>query len=320
MIASPNQSVRASMLRLPVFAACAAGLAVATTCVAAPVYSNDFETGLNGMTVGGVLVAGTRFSLPIDGGGLSSPNQSMWMGRMGYGINKLPSSKEIVSLSLSGLKPGATYSVAFDLLVGASWDGAAQGYGFDLWYFAVDGTRLVDTSFSNGDQGRDYGAYSPQRYTDTTFTTPNTADVPAFRGAEFSRREGPGYSGYYGIYYFGHGAGNPVLTIVAAGATATLEWARYSGTQNFGDSGDEYWALDNVVVDGPPGAVCAGDLNANGFVDDADFQVFVVQYDIVDCSDPEMKPGCPADLNADGFVDDLDFVLFAAAYNQVICP
>jgi hypothetical protein len=178
-------------------------LAVATACVAAPVYTNDFETGLNGMTVGGVLVTATRVSLPVDGGGLNSPNQSMWMGRMGSGINKSPSSKEIVSLSLSGLKPGDTYSVAFDLLVGASWDGAGQGFGFDLWYFAVDGTRLVDTSFSNGDQGRDYGAYSPQRYTDTAFTTPNTGDVPAFRGAEYSRREGPGSSGYYGIYYLG---------------------------------------------------------------------------------------------------------------------
>jgi len=318
MAASTNKNVRPSISRAGVFAAWAASLTAATVTVAAPVYSNDFETGLNGMTIGGVLVTATRASLPVDGGGLSSPNQSMWMGRLGNGIAKAPSSKEIVSLSLTGLQPGATYTVAFDLLVGASWDGAAQGYGNDLWYFAANGTRLIDTSFSNGDQGRDYGAYSPQRYTDSSFTTPISADVPAFSGAEFSRREGPGYSGYYGIYYFGRGAGNPAPSFVATGATATLEWTRYSGTQNFGDSSDEYWALDNVVVDGVPGSACTGDLNSDGFVDDADFQIFVVQYDIVVCGDPGMAPGCPADLNADGFVDDADFVLFAAAYNQLI--
>lgn len=295
-------------------------LLLASVSVAAPVYSNDFETDNGGMTPGGVVVTLTRVSLPIDGAGLNSPNQSKWLGKIGSGINKGPTSKEIVTLSLAGLQPGATYSVAFDLLVGASWDGAAQGYGNDLWYFAVDGVRLIDTSFSNGDQGRDYGAYSPQRYTDLHYSTPLGTDVLAFSGSEFSRREGPGYSGYYGIYYFGHGAGNPAPSFVAAGASATLEWTRYSGPQNFGDSGDEYWALDNVVVDGPPGAVCAGDLNSDTVVDDADFQVFVVQYDIVICGDPGMLLGCPADLNADGFVDDADFSLFAVAYDQVVCP
>jgi hypothetical protein len=55
-------------------------------------------------------------------------------------------------------------------------------------------------------------------------------------------------------------------------------------------------------------------------VDDADFQLFAVAYDLLDCADPAMPAGCPADLNADGFVDDLDFQLFAVAYDQLICP
>lgn len=305
---------------------CAAGLAasvgvsVGASALGAPVYSNNFETGIGAFTNAGVQPTLTRFSLPTDGGGVNGPNQSMWLGRMGYGIDKAPASKEIVNLTVTGLVPGSVYTVSFDLLVGASWDGAAGGYGTDNWYFAADGTRLVDTSFSNGDQGRDYGAYSPQRYTDSNYTSPAGPDVLAFTGAEYSRREGPGYSGYYGIYYFSHGVGNPVLTFTATSSSATLEWARYSGANNFGDSGDEYWALDNVIVDGAAGAPCSGDLNADGFVDDGDFVLFVSAYNILDCADPAMAPGCPADLNGDGFVDDGDFVLFVVAYNTLVCP
>jgi hypothetical protein len=88
-------------------------------------------------------------------GGLSSLNQSMWMGRLGAGIAKSTTNKEIVRLSVSGLTPGQAYTVAFDLLIGASWDGAASGYGTDAWYFSANGIRLVDTIFSNGDQGTD---------------------------------------------------------------------------------------------------------------------------------------------------------------------
>jgi len=223
-------------------------VAISSPASAQTIYTNDFESNTAGFTNAGVLPSLTRTSLPSDGGGLGSLNQSMWLGRLGEGVAKSTSNTEIVNLAVSSLTPGQAYTVAFDLLIGASWDGAAVGYGTDAWYFSVNGTRLVDTMFSNGDQGRDYGAYSPQRYTDTHYADPNPPDVGAYTGAEFSRRNGPGYSGYYGIYYFSHGTGNPNLTFTASGATAMLEWARYSGGQNFGDSGDEYWALDNVVV------------------------------------------------------------------------
>jgi hypothetical protein len=212
------------------------------------VFQNDFETGTSGFTAGGALPALTTTSLPTDGGGLGSANPSHWLGRLGANVAKSSTNVEIVDLQLSGLQTGAVYTVRFDLLIGASWDGAASGYGPDAWYFAVNGNRLVDTYFSNGDQGIDYGAYSPQRYSDTHYADPNGPNLPAFTGAEFHRKDGPGYSGYYGIYYFSHGAGNPTLSFTATGPTAQLEWARYSGANNFGDSGDEYWALDNVAV------------------------------------------------------------------------
>lgn len=292
-------------------------LVVAGAAHGAPVYVNNFEVDAAGFTNAGVLPALTRYSLPRDGGGLNSANQSMWLGRLGYGIGKAPSSKEIVNLTVSNLVPGTVYTVSFDLLVGASWDGAASGYGADAWSFAVDGVKLVDTMFSNGDQGVDFGAYSPQRYTDTHYADPNGPDVKAFTGAEFSRKDGPGYSGYYGIYYFSHGAGNPVLTFTAGARSAVLEWARTS-PGNFGDSGDEYWALDNVVVDGQLG--CAGDLNNDAMVDDSDFVLFLAGYNILDCADPAMASGCPADLNGDDVVDDADFVVFIVAYDRLVCP
>ena len=218
------------------------------------VFSNNFETNTAGFTASGSLTTLIRVSLPTDSGGPSSSNQSMWLGKLGDGIGKSGAIDEIVTLPLSGLVTGQTYSVQFDLLIGASWDGAAGGYGPDSWLFAVNGTRLVDTIFSNVQQGVDAGAYSPQRYTDTYYSSPNGPDVPRFSGADASYYTVPGYANDYGIYHFGHGAGNPILQFQATGPTATLEFARYGNT---GDSADEYWALDNVRITGAAAPVSA---------------------------------------------------------------
>lgn len=65
--------------------------------------------------------------------------------------------------------------------------------------------------------------------------------------------------------------------------------------------------------------LCASDFNCDGFVDDADFSIFSVAYDLLICEDPSMPPMCPADVNADGVVDDVDFSLFAVAYDSLLC-
>ncbi|MBS0190828.1 MAG: hypothetical protein U0573_02910 [Phycisphaerales bacterium] len=65
---------------------------------------------------------------------------------------------------------------------------------------------------------------------------------------------------------------------------------------------------------------CRADLDLDAQVDDKDFSLFVVAYNLLDCADPTMPAGCPADLNSDGFVDDADFVLFVAAYDELLCP
>jgi len=96
------------------------------------------------------------------------------------------------------------------------------------------------------------------------------------------------------------------------GASANSNYMFFNGL--FADAS---FSLDIEII---ANAACTGDLNNDGFVDDADFTIFVVAYNILDCADPAMASGCPADLNADGVVDDADFVLFVPAYNELICP
>lgn len=211
------------------------------------VYSNNFESNTNGFAASGSLSTTNRSSLPTDNGGLGSANQSMWLGRLGAGIAKSDSNFEIVTLTLSGLTPGQAYAIAFDLFIGASWDGSANGFGPDSWRLTIDGVSLVNTTFSNTQQGVNAGAYSPQRYSDSTYTSTTGADFNRFTGADvfFSVNQGGNYAPDYAIYYFGRGAGNPFLSFTASASTATVEFTRYGNTS---DSGDEYWALDNVQV------------------------------------------------------------------------
>ncbi|MGH7245015.1 MAG: hypothetical protein ACREJD_16490 [Phycisphaerales bacterium] len=87
----------------------------------------------------------------------------------------------------------------------------------------------------------------------------------------------------------------------------------------------EYLAVSSLEVPATalpctPANPCPCDLNGDGFVDDADFVIFVNAYNILDCADPFMPAGCPADFNGDGFVDDADFVIFVPAYNELVCP
>jgi hypothetical protein len=233
--------------KLPQIAVVLLVLALPSMATAQVVFSNDFESNTNGFTPGGSLPALTRTSLPTDSGGISSANQSMWLGRLGSGIPKSGAIDEIVTLNVSGLNPGRLYSVAFDLFIGASWDGSAGGFGPDSWRFAVDGTRLVNTTFTNGNAGQEYGAYSPQRYSDTTYTSLTGPDYGKFTGADASFTTGSccNYGLHYGIYKFSRGAGNPQLTFRPVGTDVVLEFARFGATT---DSGDEYWALDNVQV------------------------------------------------------------------------
>ena len=63
---------------------------------------------------------------------------------------------------------------------------------------------------------------------------------------------------------------------------------------------------------------CVADLNGDGFVEDADFTLFLRAYDTLLC--PPAPSACAADFNLDGFVDDQDFEVFVVQYEELICP
>jgi hypothetical protein len=103
----------------------------------------------------------------------------------------------------------------------------------------------------------------------------------------------------------------------------------FDGTNVSGSAGKRALDDPDSITGGNVGALvslytyrlpCPADLNNDDLVEDADFSVFVVAYDLLACSDPAMPSGCPSDLNRDGSVDDTDFSLFAVAYDALLCP
>jgi hypothetical protein len=221
---------------------------------AGTVYSNDFEdsaTAFDSLTPSGKLTALSTFTLPTDSGGISSANHSTWLARLGLSVAKVVSTPEIVTLSLSGLTPGAGYVVSFDLFIGGSWDGSAGCCGPDEWALKADSganhTTLVDATFSNcGYPTGICGLGGPQTYSDATpLAGRSSTTFHPEMGADFFSDSSGNYSLDYGIYYFSHGTGNPTLSFTAGDTTGTLIFERISGNT---DSSDEYWGIDNVTV------------------------------------------------------------------------
>lgn len=107
-------------------------------------------------------------------------------------------------------------------------------------------------------------------------------------------------------------------TVTAAPAGWTLEnaWAigddgRIAGTGSYLGVPRAF-----LLAPGNCGGACIGDLDCNGFVDDADFVRFAANYDLYTVPPADGA----ADFNLDGFVDDHDFVIFAGVYDRFICP
>lgn len=208
---------------------------------AATIYSNDFETNTNGFDTSSTT------TLPTDGSPIDSPDtSSTWLGRF--------SGSDCATLTLNGLTAGTTYTVAFDLFIGRSWDGDNTSFGPDRWSLTTDASSspLVDTSFNNHIPSDGLGGFNyTQSYSDTSFV--GISSNSSFTGADVLRGaiEEPNFEdrfNRYGIYYFGHGAGNPVLTFVATGSTNTLTFCSFA----LQGVSDEFWAIDNVSVSSVP--------------------------------------------------------------------
>ncbi len=105
------------------------------------------------------------------------------------------------------------------------------------------------------------------------------------------------------------------VSIVETGNGRSSTFANFNGSNSPGHVSAVYdpWTAQVRLN-------CRADLNGDGQVDDADFVIFVFEYNVLDCASPEMPYGCQADLNYDGVVDDSDFVMFASAYNDLLCP
>ncbi len=128
-----------------------------------------------------------------------------------------------------------------------------------------------------------------------------------------------------------HTAGSGALLIglfksVSQPAPLPPASTRWIIEQTAGDLGpvgrdDSYgWGLVNVRAAAQylyGRAICRGDLNADGQVDDTDFVLFVSFYNDL------LSPGgawTGGDLNGDAVCDDSDFVRFANSYDQLLCP
>jgi len=219
------------------------------------VYQNDFETDTNGFSATSTTVLAT------DASGFSNPaNTSTYLGQFNNGP---------VTLTLNGLNVGSTYNLAFDLFIGRSWDGNAtldgdgtQNVGPDHWSLTATGTNtatFVDTTFmalvktddSANPSGGILNDYT-QNYSDSNPIGPGI--YGQFEGADVVYTGG-NVAGHwhdrYGIFYFGHGVGNPNPTFVATASTVVLSFAG-SGLQ---DISDEFWAIDSVVLSTPDAAV-----------------------------------------------------------------
>lgn len=61
-----------------------------------------------------------------------------------------------------------------------------------------------------------------------------------------------------------------------------------------------------------PKTYCEGDFNLDGFVTDADFEIFVIAYNVL--------ISAAGDLDGDTLTTDADFTLFVVGYNRLICP
>jgi hypothetical protein len=225
-------------------------------CSAGTIYSNNFEnpaTALSDLTASGTLTSLGTTMLPTDSGGLSSPNQSTYLGDIGLNVDKNAGTFELVSLSLSGLVSGDTYNVAFDLFIGGKWNGSNAFDGPDEWTLtAASGANtstLVDATFSNCAVSSPICAgTSLQTYSDATPTGGlGGTEFPLATGADFSDTSTTSAQDY-AIYDFGYDTGDPVLSFTAGASTATLNFERI--IENVDHFHDQYWGLDNILVTG----------------------------------------------------------------------
>jgi hypothetical protein len=179
------------------------------------IYSNDFETDSAGFDISG------RSTFPSDAVG----GTSTYLGIRTPGTNN-------AVLTLTGLTPGASYELDVDVFLGGTWDGSLV-FGPDTFSIATSSSGvLVQATFRNGALGNPTPS---QTYSDAT---------PLGDGGLFRTREGADVELGEPVYFFGHGAANPILSFSPSGTTEAITFH----ATDFQGITDEFFALDNVVV------------------------------------------------------------------------
>jgi hypothetical protein len=120
------------------------------------------------------------------------------------------------------------------LYIGGTWDGSGS-FGPD--FFSLNSSSagaLVNVTFVN-DFPIGGGSGKTQTYSDAT---------PLGDGGDFTGRTGADVVRGEPIYYFGHGAGNPLLSFTANSTTETLTFSSVDAQS----LSDEFFAIDNVAV------------------------------------------------------------------------
>jgi hypothetical protein len=271
---------------------------IAALCVAAPlasagtvVFSNNFDS-----TVPPQVSAGVAAITPVQFFAGLGPSGYQF----GGSFLRSPTGNT-VTINLAGLPTHSTLSIAFLFAAIDSLDGTGTFPEGDFLNVKVDGVSIFRESFANATPTQDQTYVAPpggvlERRVDLGFSGPGSF----YTDSAYNMAIDPRFQN------IPHTASSATITFVMEGP----------GIQ---DLNDESWAMDNLRIS-VNAAACVGDLNSDNQVDDADFQIFVVAYDILDCADASMPAGCPSDLNADGVVDDADFILFVAGYNELVCP
>ncbi|MBL8887623.1 MAG: hypothetical protein JNK16_13265 [Phycisphaerales bacterium] len=272
--------------------AVAGSLAVSGASAQTVVFSNDFNGAIPPQVDPGVAtITGVQFYAGLGPAG----NQ--------FGGSFLRSATgNSVTLTLTGLPAHSALSIDFLFAAIDSLDGTGSYPEGDFLRVNVDGNTIFRESFANATAEQD------QSY------------VPA-PGVQLARRIDLGFSGpgsYYTDSAYNMYNEPRFHNIAHTASSVTISFLMEGpGIQPLDD---ESWAMDNLRITLLGSNPCPADFNHDGYVEDADFTIFVVGYNILDCADPSMTAGCPADINGDGVVDDSDFILFVVAYNELVCP
>ncbi|MBX3378601.1 MAG: hypothetical protein KF805_00775 [Phycisphaeraceae bacterium] len=223
--------------------------------------------------------------------------------------------------NLTTLMPNPTFGAfASPPSKATSFDTAINPSNGDVWFVDGDGTRIVKLvgnayvsgpMLTDGAKARGLAfAYLPPR----ALTQQYSGICPGH--STTIHVVGVGTPPFTYQWYKGAALIDPSVTPSAA-TTSLLVNANADGEGNYHCViSNDYGAFTSPDI---PFSVCRSDFNCDALVNDQDFTVFAVGYNILDCADPTMPPACPADLNLDGVVDDADFMLFVQAYNRLLC-